>query len=149
VVVEDGSNAESGVIKRFAAKRLAVCKSWGQVLGMKSAASLPGKATRIAFESRVGAADPHSSELYPPPGHGFLTGTIHSPEQLADDDWRKNHHRSHWTRSLTCQCTACAQLRRTRLATRARVARAARSATSSIASSPCPSAPSSSNLEWP
>jgi aryl-alcohol dehydrogenase-like predicted oxidoreductase len=30
---------------------------------------------------------------YSPLGHGFLTGTIHSPEQLADDDWRKNNPR--------------------------------------------------------
>ena len=28
---------------------------------------------------------------YSPLGHGFLTGTIRSPEQLADDDWRKNN----------------------------------------------------------
>ncbi len=26
---------------------------------------------------------------YSPLGHGFLTGTIRSPEELADDDWRK------------------------------------------------------------
>jgi aryl-alcohol dehydrogenase-like predicted oxidoreductase len=30
---------------------------------------------------------------YSPLGHGFLTGTIRSPEQLADDDWRKNNPR--------------------------------------------------------
>jgi aryl-alcohol dehydrogenase-like predicted oxidoreductase len=30
---------------------------------------------------------------YSPLGHGFLTGTIHSPEQLADDDWRKTNPR--------------------------------------------------------
>src|SRR5437016_11578886 len=30
---------------------------------------------------------------YSPLGHGFLTGTIHSPEDLADDDWRKNNPR--------------------------------------------------------
>jgi aryl-alcohol dehydrogenase-like predicted oxidoreductase len=28
---------------------------------------------------------------YSPLGHGFLTGTIRSPEQLADDDWRKTN----------------------------------------------------------
>jgi aryl-alcohol dehydrogenase-like predicted oxidoreductase len=27
---------------------------------------------------------------YSPLGHGFLTGTIRSPKDLADDDWRKN-----------------------------------------------------------
>ena len=26
-------------------------------------------------------------------GHGFLTGTIRSPAELADDDWRKNNPR--------------------------------------------------------
>ncbi len=30
---------------------------------------------------------------YSPLGHGFLTGTIRSPEALADDDWRKNNPR--------------------------------------------------------
>jgi aryl-alcohol dehydrogenase-like predicted oxidoreductase len=30
---------------------------------------------------------------YSPLGHGFLTGTISSPEQLADDDWRKTNPR--------------------------------------------------------
>jgi aryl-alcohol dehydrogenase-like predicted oxidoreductase len=30
---------------------------------------------------------------YSPLGHGFLTGTIRSPEDLADDDWRKNSPR--------------------------------------------------------
>ncbi len=30
---------------------------------------------------------------YSPLGHGFLTGTIRSPEQLADDDWRKTNPR--------------------------------------------------------
>jgi aryl-alcohol dehydrogenase-like predicted oxidoreductase len=30
---------------------------------------------------------------YSPLGHGFLTGTIHSPDELADDDWRKNNPR--------------------------------------------------------
>src|SRR5207237_1676831 len=30
---------------------------------------------------------------YSPLGHGFLTGKIRSPEQLADDDWRKNNPR--------------------------------------------------------
>jgi aryl-alcohol dehydrogenase-like predicted oxidoreductase len=30
---------------------------------------------------------------YSPLGHGFLTGTIRSPEQLADDDWRKSNPR--------------------------------------------------------
>jgi aryl-alcohol dehydrogenase-like predicted oxidoreductase len=30
---------------------------------------------------------------YSPLGHGFLTGTIRSPEELADDDWRKNNPR--------------------------------------------------------
>src|SRR2546426_8656343 len=30
---------------------------------------------------------------YSPLGHGFLTGTIRSSEQLADDDWRKNNPR--------------------------------------------------------
>jgi aryl-alcohol dehydrogenase-like predicted oxidoreductase len=30
---------------------------------------------------------------YSPLGHGFLTGTIRSPEQLADNDWRKNNPR--------------------------------------------------------
>jgi hypothetical protein len=28
-----------------------------------------------------------------PLGHGFLTGQIRSPEQLADDDWRKTNPR--------------------------------------------------------
>jgi aryl-alcohol dehydrogenase-like predicted oxidoreductase len=28
-----------------------------------------------------------------PLGHGFLTGTIRSPEELADDDWRKTNPR--------------------------------------------------------
>lgn len=28
-----------------------------------------------------------------PLGHGFLTGEIRSPEQLADDDWRKTNPR--------------------------------------------------------
>jgi aryl-alcohol dehydrogenase-like predicted oxidoreductase len=28
-----------------------------------------------------------------PLGHGFLTGDIHSPEQLSDDDWRKTNPR--------------------------------------------------------
>jgi aryl-alcohol dehydrogenase-like predicted oxidoreductase len=26
-------------------------------------------------------------------GHGFLTGTIRSPEELSDDDWRKTNPR--------------------------------------------------------
>lgn len=30
---------------------------------------------------------------YSPLGHGFLTGTIQSPDQLADDDWRKTNPR--------------------------------------------------------
>src|SRR5881409_419013 len=30
---------------------------------------------------------------YSPLGHGFLTGTIRSPNDLADDDWRKNNPR--------------------------------------------------------
>jgi aryl-alcohol dehydrogenase-like predicted oxidoreductase len=30
---------------------------------------------------------------YSPLGHGFLTGTIRSPEQLNDDDWRKTNPR--------------------------------------------------------
>ncbi len=30
---------------------------------------------------------------YSPLGHGFLTGTIRSTENLADDDWRKNNPR--------------------------------------------------------
>jgi aryl-alcohol dehydrogenase-like predicted oxidoreductase len=30
---------------------------------------------------------------YSPLGHGFLTGGIRSPEQLADDDWRKTNPR--------------------------------------------------------
>jgi aryl-alcohol dehydrogenase-like predicted oxidoreductase len=30
---------------------------------------------------------------YSPLGHGFLTGKIRSPEDLADDDWRKNNPR--------------------------------------------------------
>jgi aryl-alcohol dehydrogenase-like predicted oxidoreductase len=30
---------------------------------------------------------------YSPLGHGFLTGTIRSPEQLSDDDWRKSNPR--------------------------------------------------------
>lgn len=30
---------------------------------------------------------------YSPLGHGFLTGTIRSPEDLADDDWRKDNPR--------------------------------------------------------
>jgi aryl-alcohol dehydrogenase-like predicted oxidoreductase len=30
---------------------------------------------------------------YSPLGHGFLTGDIHSPEQLSDDDWRKTNPR--------------------------------------------------------
>src|SRR4249920_1483972 len=30
---------------------------------------------------------------YSPLGHGFLTGTIHSADQLADDDWRKTNPR--------------------------------------------------------
>src|SRR4051812_11087704 len=30
---------------------------------------------------------------YSPLGHGFLTGTIRSPEQLAHDDWRKTNPR--------------------------------------------------------
>jgi aryl-alcohol dehydrogenase-like predicted oxidoreductase len=30
---------------------------------------------------------------YSPLGHGFLTGTIRSPQELADDDWRKNNPR--------------------------------------------------------
>jgi aryl-alcohol dehydrogenase-like predicted oxidoreductase len=30
---------------------------------------------------------------YSPLGHGFLTGTIRSPQDLADDDWRKTNPR--------------------------------------------------------
>jgi aryl-alcohol dehydrogenase-like predicted oxidoreductase len=30
---------------------------------------------------------------YSPLGHGFLTGELRSPEQLADNDWRKNNPR--------------------------------------------------------
>jgi aryl-alcohol dehydrogenase-like predicted oxidoreductase len=30
---------------------------------------------------------------YSPLGHGFLTGTLHSPEELSDDDWRKTNPR--------------------------------------------------------
>jgi aryl-alcohol dehydrogenase-like predicted oxidoreductase len=30
---------------------------------------------------------------YSPLGHGFLTGTIRSPAELADDDWRKTNPR--------------------------------------------------------
>jgi aryl-alcohol dehydrogenase-like predicted oxidoreductase len=30
---------------------------------------------------------------YSPLGHGFLTGEIHSPEQLSDNDWRKTNPR--------------------------------------------------------
>ena len=32
---------------------------------------------------------------YSPLGHGFLTGTIRSPEELADDDWRKTQPALH------------------------------------------------------
>src|SRR5437762_7253061 len=34
-----------------------------------------------------------SSDLYSPLGHGFLTGKIRSPQELADDDWRKTNPR--------------------------------------------------------
>ena len=30
---------------------------------------------------------------YSPLGHGFLTGKIRSPQELADDDWRKTNPR--------------------------------------------------------
>jgi aryl-alcohol dehydrogenase-like predicted oxidoreductase len=30
---------------------------------------------------------------YSPLGHGFLTGTLRSPQELADDDWRKTNPR--------------------------------------------------------
>jgi aryl-alcohol dehydrogenase-like predicted oxidoreductase len=30
---------------------------------------------------------------YSPLGHGFLTGKLRSPEELADDDWRKSNPR--------------------------------------------------------
>jgi len=30
---------------------------------------------------------------YSPLGHGFLTGSIRSPEELSDDDWRKTNPR--------------------------------------------------------
>jgi aryl-alcohol dehydrogenase-like predicted oxidoreductase len=30
---------------------------------------------------------------YSPLGHGFLTGTIRSPDELSDDDWRKTNPR--------------------------------------------------------
>jgi aryl-alcohol dehydrogenase-like predicted oxidoreductase len=30
---------------------------------------------------------------YSPLGHGFLAGTIRSPQDLADDDWRKTNPR--------------------------------------------------------
>jgi aryl-alcohol dehydrogenase-like predicted oxidoreductase len=30
---------------------------------------------------------------YSPLGHGFLTGQIRSPDELADDDWRKSNPR--------------------------------------------------------
>jgi aryl-alcohol dehydrogenase-like predicted oxidoreductase len=30
---------------------------------------------------------------YSPLGHGFLTGTIRSPDELSDDDWRKSNPR--------------------------------------------------------
>ena len=30
---------------------------------------------------------------YSPLGHGFLTGEVRSPEELSDDDWRKNNPR--------------------------------------------------------
>ena len=40
---------------------------------------------------------------YSPLGHGFLTGTIRSPEELADDDWRKTNPRfTEGTSSATC-----------------------------------------------
>src|SRR5437660_5371373 len=40
---------------------------------------------------------------YSPLGHGFLTGSIRSPEQLSDDDWRKSNPRftgENFTRNL-------------------------------------------------
>jgi aryl-alcohol dehydrogenase-like predicted oxidoreductase len=40
---------------------------------------------------------------YSPLGHGFLTGTIRSPEELSDDDWRKTNRRftpGHFERNL-------------------------------------------------
>jgi aryl-alcohol dehydrogenase-like predicted oxidoreductase len=40
---------------------------------------------------------------YSPLGHGFLTGDIRSPEQLADNDWRKTNPRfagEHFQRNL-------------------------------------------------
>jgi aryl-alcohol dehydrogenase-like predicted oxidoreductase len=37
----------------------------------------------------LASASSHNSPL----GHGFLTGDIRSPAQLADDDWRKTNPR--------------------------------------------------------
>ena len=48
MVVEDGIKHRNGVIKRFAVKRRTGRNFWGQVLGMKSAASLPDDAQATA-----------------------------------------------------------------------------------------------------
>jgi aryl-alcohol dehydrogenase-like predicted oxidoreductase len=60
---------------------------------------------RVAAEYSLWTRDPEAELLpllrelgigfvpYSPLGHGFLTGSIRSPEDLADDDWRKNNPR--------------------------------------------------------
>jgi aryl-alcohol dehydrogenase-like predicted oxidoreductase len=59
----------------------------------------------LRFHTRLGLATTRRALLpllrelgigfvpYSPLGHGFLTGTIRSPEDLADNDWRKNNPR--------------------------------------------------------
>src|SRR5438876_11911209 len=69
-----------------------------------SSREVDGQSARLAYPAdAVGTralAWTTSADLRPsrpisdsPLGHGFLTGEIRSPEQLADDDWRKTNPR--------------------------------------------------------
>src|SRR3954447_25899038 len=61
--------------------------------------------TALQTEYSLWARDPEAELLpllrglgigfvpYSPLGHGFLTGTLRSPKELADDDWRKTNPR--------------------------------------------------------
>jgi aryl-alcohol dehydrogenase-like predicted oxidoreductase len=61
--------------------------------------------TALQTEYSLWSRDPESELLpllrelgigfvpYSPLGHGFLTGTIRSPEELSDDDWRNTNPR--------------------------------------------------------
>ena len=49
--------------------------------------------TGMVLPGIYGLGEPHRQAKSAPGAAGFLTGTIRSPEELADDDWRKNNPR--------------------------------------------------------